>query len=48
MKTVPTMETMSTMTTMSTMPTTTGGCKVWGHRYGTDSNGTDKGDESFA
>jgi len=45
MKTVPTMETMSTM---ATMPTTTGGCKVWGHRYGTDSNGTDKGDESFA
>ena len=35
------------MTAMTTMPTT-GRCDVWRDCYGTDSNGTGKGDENFA
>ena len=44
MEIVPTMETVPTMTSV----TTAGRCEVWGHRYGSDSNGTGKGNESFA
>ena len=44
-----TMETVPTMTAMTAaMATTTGRCEVWGNRYGTDSNSTGKGDESFS
>ena len=41
------METVTAMTTMPTMPAT-GRCDVWRDCYGTDSNGTGKGDENFA
>ncbi len=48
-ETLPTMTAMTTMTTaMTAMTTTTGGCEIWGDRYSTNSNGTGKGDESFA
>ena len=41
------METVTAMTPMPTMPAT-GRCDVWRDCYGTDSNGTGKGDENFA
>jgi hypothetical protein len=47
METVPTMTAMTAAMTAA-MTTTTGRCEVWGSRYGTDSNSTGKGDESFS